>query len=575
MSECTYFNGNSSSRWRTGTQLLQSAFLGVALLGCAVTTAQERGEGSRSPGVAMAPTEATPLPEATFFAFDDVSIPFTDNLYLTLHEPEKHPSNPVVSLGKLGTPDEYRAWYYGSVLRHDGKFKMWYVAASKEGFMEGALFNFEGWRFAYAESEDGVHWEKPDLGLVEFRGDRHNNLILVPPEIRGYDVIVWHEPEEPDPSRRFKMMAQVPWKEPSDRTYPLAITFSRHLRGGGTYLPLFSEDGLRWRLGVEARFENHYLLAEDMVVGQGTHFEGTGIYKWKGLYYLTGQGTVRHPLEPYGRDLILYRSPDLIHWPETHSMGFVRQDQHQRPPRGNKSPRNNRQAHEGVSVWNRGNVLIGIYGIWNGADDWNDVKVHLGLVISNDGIHFREPVPDFLFVRTGDADEWDFGGLQQGQGFENVGDKTYYWYGQLSQSEVPTRTGRPWARLGGIGLVTLGRDRFGSLSVRVGPSAPDRRGVFVTSELQLSHSARLWINAEGLGPRSTLRVELLDYWEQPLPGYSGEKAAIVEKSGLKVPVSFGEQALISGISESVKIRVSFEGPERGAISFYAAYLVAE
>lgn len=32
----------------------------------------------------------------------------------------------------------------------------------------------------YAESGDGVHWERPDLGLVEFRGSRCNNLILGP-----------------------------------------------------------------------------------------------------------------------------------------------------------------------------------------------------------------------------------------------------------------------------------------------------------------------------------------------------------------------------------------------------------
>jgi hypothetical protein len=30
---------------------------------------------------------------------------------------------------------------------------------------------------AYAESRDGVHWERPDLGLVDFRGSRHNNLV--------------------------------------------------------------------------------------------------------------------------------------------------------------------------------------------------------------------------------------------------------------------------------------------------------------------------------------------------------------------------------------------------------------
>jgi len=32
----------------------------------------------------------------------------------------------------------------------------------------------------YAESTDGIHWERPDLGLVAFRGSRQNNLILGP-----------------------------------------------------------------------------------------------------------------------------------------------------------------------------------------------------------------------------------------------------------------------------------------------------------------------------------------------------------------------------------------------------------
>ena len=30
----------------------------------------------------------------------------------------------------------------------------------------------------YAESDDGIHWRKPDLGLVEFNGSKQNNIIL-------------------------------------------------------------------------------------------------------------------------------------------------------------------------------------------------------------------------------------------------------------------------------------------------------------------------------------------------------------------------------------------------------------
>jgi len=32
--------------------------------------------------------------------------------------------------------------------------------------------------YCYAESRDGVHWTKPELGIVEFRGSKKNNIIL-------------------------------------------------------------------------------------------------------------------------------------------------------------------------------------------------------------------------------------------------------------------------------------------------------------------------------------------------------------------------------------------------------------
>src|SRR5262249_55498190 len=134
-------------------------------------------------GITVTPAEPNIVDEAVLFAFDNVSIPATDNLILTMHQPEKHPSNPVVPLGARGEPDEWQQRYYGTVLRHAGKFKMWYIAASREGFLDpstGKDIDFRGWRFAYAESDDGVRWVKPKLGLTEFRGSRDNNLIGLP-----------------------------------------------------------------------------------------------------------------------------------------------------------------------------------------------------------------------------------------------------------------------------------------------------------------------------------------------------------------------------------------------------------
>lgn len=34
---------------------------------------------------------------------------------------------------------------------------------------------------AHAESQDGIHWEKPDLGIIEFDGSRDSNLVWMGP----------------------------------------------------------------------------------------------------------------------------------------------------------------------------------------------------------------------------------------------------------------------------------------------------------------------------------------------------------------------------------------------------------
>ena len=88
-------------------------------------------------------------------------------------------------------------------------------------------------------------------------------------------------------------------------------------------------------------------------------------------------------------DETIFRSPDLIHWSKSQTMGFARQAQFRQPT--HRNPMNNEQTHEGASVWNRGNILLGFTGLWHGASDWNEVTHDLGLLISNDGLHFREP----------------------------------------------------------------------------------------------------------------------------------------------------------------------------------------
>lgn len=77
----------------------------------------------------------------------------------------------------------------------------------------------------YAESDDGVHWEKPNLGFVDFEGSFENNLLFR----YAHGTGVFLDKEETDPAKRYKMVTKVEY--PGHRTY-MAVNFS--------------EDGVHW-----------------------------------------------------------------------------------------------------------------------------------------------------------------------------------------------------------------------------------------------------------------------------------------------------------------------------------------
>ena len=91
------------------------------------------------------------------------------------------------------------------------------------------------------------------------------------------------------------------------------------------------------------------------------------------------------------------------------------------------------EIHLGAALWNRGNVLLGIYGQWHGdpSGDRRRVVMDLGLALSHDALHFHEPIRGFRFVPAREQPDGPTGfgpALMQGQGMENVGERTLYWY---------------------------------------------------------------------------------------------------------------------------------------------------
>ena len=77
-------------------------------------------------------------------------------------------------------PWEAGGVYYSIVFPDGGKYRMWYRC---DPVRKGEDYHDSKAITAYAESDDGIHWEKPDLGLIEYQGSKHNNIVWTEPGI--------------------------------------------------------------------------------------------------------------------------------------------------------------------------------------------------------------------------------------------------------------------------------------------------------------------------------------------------------------------------------------------------------
>ena len=366
--------------------------------------------------------------------------------------------------------------------------------------------------------------------------------------------------DDPDPARRYKM----------------AYIIYSQTDGFSTTATAVSADGLRWRL----------LNTRPFTKG---HFENTSLTRFQGNYYLTGQNVGRiggHLADgrDAGRAMTAFFSPDFVHWSGGRALSFFRS--HVTP-----APENlGQELHMGAGIWNRANVIIGLYGRWYGdtvetAPEKKKIApmfgltVDLGLVISNDAIHYREPVQNFVVVPRGGADEWDSEALLQAQAYHNTDTETLIWYShwnprrQYPEAPIPAKVeGKPM----GIGLLTMRRDGFGYLSKQRteintarGQHRRDAEASVLTTRLTLPEGGKLFLNIEGVTATTPLQVAIVDDGGKPLPGTA---AVTVVKSGVRVPVIFGRESLPR--RKPFRVRVEWPG---GAANprFYAMYLSSE
>ena len=271
---------------------------------------------------------------------DDGAISETCCITKTLNRPVKYAGNPIL---RPSMPWERDAAFIGTVMRDDdGSFRAWY-----QGWYD------DRYPACYATSMDGIFWHKPDLGLIEVAGSTANNRIME--EACVPNVI--HDPRDPDPDRRYKMLYwdfSIPRPQPKR---PASVSVA------------FSPDGIRWtefygNPVLTGTGDTHSLLGWDDDVGKYVAYVRPGrdadkginrrligrsvsddftswsepevvlepdedepdlefynmpVFKYEGLYLGLPWGYYTYPEEPHGRmggtmDVQLAVSHDGVEW---------------------------------------------------------------------------------------------------------------------------------------------------------------------------------------------------------------------------------------------------------------------
>jgi hypothetical protein len=182
----------STMRYRSSATVA-AAFCGMFLSATGFTAAQE-----------TATTKAVEIGSRRELFVDDFLIASLTNARREL----KHPQ-PKEIVFACDQPWEGNTCIYFRVLADQqpsgAKFRMWYQGAHWK-LDQADPIETHPYHVCYAESQDGIHWKKPNLGLIEVNGSKDNNICLT----GIYDNFTPFRDENPkcDEAARYKALGQ-------------------------------------------------------------------------------------------------------------------------------------------------------------------------------------------------------------------------------------------------------------------------------------------------------------------------------------------------------------------------------
>jgi hypothetical protein len=240
------------------------------------------------------------------------------------------------------------------------------------------------------------------------------------------------------------------------------------------------------------------------------------------------------------------------------------------------------QVHLGTGGYSYGNAMVGLYAVWHNAPVFQDISADFGIVVSNDGLRFREPEKGVVYLAAKDSPAEAVPGksyntiLCQGNGILNVGDETRIYHGRWRNccdggvSDNVIREDYDAC----VALATIPRDRWAGLMLhkRPGRKTHDNGSAWTCPIMLPDGDWHLTLNADGV---AGLRVEVSDEHFNLMLQFSGENSGTAQgKDGFDVPVKWAKGNPVELNGKTVRFRICFKRSPGVEPMLYAAYLEA-
>lgn len=464
------------------------------------------------------------------FFFDNLVIASAQDLTRRHHAPRRASDEPVIDKDRPWEKTLYFSCNTWNVIRDpaDGLFKCWYENWLLEdaGKIPSYFRESDGKIcvdvhgefpscMCFAQSRDGIHWDKPEMDIVRDNGAGTN--IVLGRGVCGDQAhcpTVLLDPLETDPSRRFKVLFMCDIESVIEGT-----------TGTACFAVATSPDGCHWQLMPEQPVFGTIRSLGDVVTITADPDSRT--------YWLNN----RHPdmctvptdpacpatrswISPYGpenfarenrRRVFRSDSADMIHW--SHPRPLIVPDD---------ALDNLDDCFYGMEQFQVGDDWLGFLNVLHMTDNTMDVQ----LVYSRDGCNFQRIRPGRAWLDTGDAGAWDATMVSICSKPVLVGDDLYIYHGG-------TVNHHDWWMVGAaegldhpethatdkvrycLGLVTMKRDRFVSLD-----TGPVREGVLITHPVR-ARGSELVVNA-ACRKGGYIRAELTDPAGKVIDGFEKE-----------------------------------------------------